>query len=130
MSEDKITQEEMVALFGSTMPMDAVDLLCNAADNMTLGQARSQLREIAKANNGALKPCPGCGGAAKLVFCDGDLYIKCENFHTCGIRLDRRYAGQAIDHTSSRVLIGHWNDLVRRDALVEPASTIQSKEDS
>lgn len=45
----KITQQELVDMFGSQMPIEAVDLLWNAPDEMTIGEARAKLREIANA---------------------------------------------------------------------------------
>lgn len=47
MSEDKITREEMIALFGEEMPMEAVKLVWEAPDGWTLGQIRTELRRIA-----------------------------------------------------------------------------------
>lgn len=45
---DPITQPEMMALFGSYMPMAAIQLLWEAPDNMTAGEVRQKLRRIAR----------------------------------------------------------------------------------
>jgi hypothetical protein len=42
-----ITQEEMVALFGETMPMEAAALVHFAPTDMTTGEIRKRLRELA-----------------------------------------------------------------------------------
>ena len=42
-----ITQEEMVELFGETMPIAAVNLLFNSSAEMTIGEVRERLRDIA-----------------------------------------------------------------------------------
>lgn len=47
--EDKITQQEMVEMFGETMPMEAYKLLLEATDDMTVGEVRKKLREIGNA---------------------------------------------------------------------------------
>jgi hypothetical protein len=46
-SDSKITQDEMIAMFGDSMPMEAVKLLHEAPDDMTLAEMRAKLREIA-----------------------------------------------------------------------------------
>ena len=45
---EKISQEEMQQMFGSRMPIEAVSLLYNAPDGMTVGELRDELRRIAK----------------------------------------------------------------------------------
>ena len=45
--EKQITQEEMQQLFGETMPWQAVELIWNAPDTMTIGEVRSKLRKMA-----------------------------------------------------------------------------------
>ena len=50
MSGEKITQEEMVAMFGAEMPIEAVELLWNAPDSKTIGEIRTDLRKIAEQN--------------------------------------------------------------------------------
>lgn len=47
MSTDPITREEMIKLFGETMPIEAVNLVWNSPGNMTIGEVRAALREIA-----------------------------------------------------------------------------------
>ena len=47
MAEDKITRDEMIELFGVSMPVEAATLLWEASDEKTVGQLRSELREIA-----------------------------------------------------------------------------------
>jgi len=49
-SEDqsKITQEEMIKMFGDAMPIEAVNLLWNTDDSKTLGDIRAELRTIAE----------------------------------------------------------------------------------
>lgn len=42
-----ITREEMVEMFGSEMPIEAVKLLVEAGDHKTIGEVRAQLRRIA-----------------------------------------------------------------------------------
>ena len=44
---DIITQQEMIALFGESMPIVAVKLLWEASDETTVGEVREKLREIA-----------------------------------------------------------------------------------
>lgn len=44
---DKITREEMIELFGEEMPIEAVKLLFNSDDSLTIGDIRAQLRDIA-----------------------------------------------------------------------------------
>ena len=50
--QDKITQEEMVEMFGESMPMEAVTLVWRAPDDMTAGEIRAELRRIARAWRG------------------------------------------------------------------------------
>lgn len=47
---NQITQREIVSLFGDTMPIEAVTLLLNASDIMTIDELRQRLRAIAKDN--------------------------------------------------------------------------------
>ena len=50
MSEDperKFTQEELVGLFGDTLPIEVVNLLWNAPDGKTVGQIRTEVRAFA-----------------------------------------------------------------------------------
>lgn len=44
---DKITQAEMVEMFGEAMPVEAVNLLWDSPGDWTLGQLRAELRRIA-----------------------------------------------------------------------------------
>ncbi len=43
----KITQAEMIAMFGEAMPSEAVSLVFNAPPSMTIGELRANLRTIA-----------------------------------------------------------------------------------
>lgn len=45
----KITHEELVSMFGTEMPWEAVALIWDAPEDQTLGQVRARLREIAAA---------------------------------------------------------------------------------
>ena len=45
-AEDKITQKEMIELFGETMPIEAANLLFEAPDGWTVGQVRAKLRSL------------------------------------------------------------------------------------
>lgn len=47
MSEAPITQAEMIELFGETMPIEAVKLAWEAPSEMTLGEIRAKLRQMA-----------------------------------------------------------------------------------
>ena len=51
MAGEKITQEEMIAMFGETMPMEAVQLAWNADGTKTIGEIRDELRAIAARRN-------------------------------------------------------------------------------
>lgn len=44
----KITSEEMVEMFGETMPLEAVDMLFNSDGSMTVGEMRAALRKLAE----------------------------------------------------------------------------------
>jgi hypothetical protein len=44
MSEEKITQDEMVDLFGEEMPVQAVELLFTSSPEKTVGELRKELR--------------------------------------------------------------------------------------
>lgn len=45
---EKITQSEIVELFGDEMPIEAANLLFNAPDYMTIGEVREKIRALAK----------------------------------------------------------------------------------
>src|SRR5438045_2017209 len=47
MSDSRITQQEMVELFGEEMPVEAWSLMADAPAEWTLAQVREKLREIA-----------------------------------------------------------------------------------
>lgn len=47
MAGEPITREEMIAMFGETMPMEAVQLAWNADSTKTIGEIRDELRAIA-----------------------------------------------------------------------------------
>ncbi len=42
-----ITREEMIAMFGSECPIEAINLIWNAPEQKTLAEIRRELREIA-----------------------------------------------------------------------------------
>lgn len=44
---DPITPDEIFAMFGNTLPMEAVALMWDGPDEMTVGELRAKLREIA-----------------------------------------------------------------------------------
>lgn len=46
-SNGPITREEMIEMFGSEAPIEAINLIWNAPDNKTLADIRRELREIA-----------------------------------------------------------------------------------
>lgn len=48
-SSEPITQKEMIELFGSEMPIEAVSLLYDCPDDWTIADVRRKLREIAAA---------------------------------------------------------------------------------
>ena len=45
-NEAKISQEEMISMFGKSMPTEAVNLLWQAPDDMTVGEIRKALRKM------------------------------------------------------------------------------------
>jgi len=47
--EGKITQSELIELFGETMPMEAVKVIFEAPDAWTVGMVREEIRRIARA---------------------------------------------------------------------------------
>lgn len=47
----KITQQELIDLFGHEMPIEAAQLLLSPAGGITLKELRSQLKEIAEERN-------------------------------------------------------------------------------
>lgn len=53
MSGEKITREEMIALFGEAMPLEAAKLLFDADGGKTIGAIRDELRTIARQTSGA-----------------------------------------------------------------------------
>lgn len=50
-NEGPISREEMMAMFGEAMPMEAVQLIWTAPSEMTLAEIRRRLREIAAARS-------------------------------------------------------------------------------
>lgn len=48
MIDEKITQEELVELFGESIPMEAVQVLFDAPDEWTIGMVRAEVRRIAQ----------------------------------------------------------------------------------
>lgn len=53
-SQDKITQAEMIEMFGEAMPIEAVNLVFDSPDGMSIGEMRAELRRIAKAKSSTL----------------------------------------------------------------------------
>lgn len=115
-SDGPITQEEMIELFGSEMPMEAVRLVYEAPDDWTCRDVRMRLREIAEERQKAapLKPCPFCDGnasierkgtarASMIIACD-DCGARVESGDVWGLthadewRWNRRRAGQGGNH--------------------------------
>lgn len=47
-----ILQEELVEMFGDSMPMEAVTLLFGSPPEMTVGEIRATLRKIARERKG------------------------------------------------------------------------------
>ncbi len=72
MDEPKITTEELRAMFGPTIPMEAVAVIHNNAP-MTCAEARAKLHEIAKRHRDIVVRLrefapPGFGGR----YCEGE----------------------------------------------------------
>lgn len=44
---DKISREEMIEMFGTHMPIQAVSLLWDSDDTKTIGDIRKELRQMA-----------------------------------------------------------------------------------
>lgn len=100
-NEAKITQQDLIDMFGETMPIEAVNLVWNSDDKKTLGQIRAELREMAKVadthestEQSELEPCPFCGGKVDLeTTIDGRKWwgVVCRNSKnvggTCGISI-------------------------------------------
>jgi len=59
MNDGPITREEMVEMFGSECPIEAINLIWNAPDHKTLAEIRRELREIAAARRATLIPPRG-----------------------------------------------------------------------
>lgn len=47
MSGEKLTQDELAALFGDTIPIEAVNLIWSSPPEMTVGQIREKLAQMA-----------------------------------------------------------------------------------
>jgi hypothetical protein len=45
---DKISSDEMIKLFGETMPIEAISLLWNSPGEVTIGEVRARLRQMAR----------------------------------------------------------------------------------
>ena len=58
MDDTLITREEMAALFGEYMPMEAVNLLFDSDGSKTVGELRAQLRDMAEARKMQNDPHP------------------------------------------------------------------------
>lgn len=54
---EKITQAEIVELFGDEMPIEAANLLFNAPDDMTIDEVREKIRALAKDWNTPERRC-------------------------------------------------------------------------
>lgn len=48
MTDERITQEEIIAMFGEWMPIEAAQLIFNADDGETVGEVRAKLRAISE----------------------------------------------------------------------------------
>lgn len=46
-SEDKISRDELREMFGEAIPIEAVNIFWGGPDDMTVGQCRAKLRELA-----------------------------------------------------------------------------------
>lgn len=108
MADSKITQEEMVELFGEAMPVEAFNLLADAPEDWTLAQVRERLREIAAERDDVkLKPCPFCGAAPEFETPRASNWktysIKCSN-PRCNVK------PHACDLTE--IAIAAWNTRV------------------
>lgn len=66
---DKITKEEMMKMFGETMPIEAVNLIWNSPGTKTIGAVRAELRHIAEKRPFVSSSCEGekcfCGQIAE-----------------------------------------------------------------
>ncbi len=50
----KITRQEMISMFGESMPIEAMTLLWEAPNEMTIGEIRAKLRQM-------VPVCQKCG---------------------------------------------------------------------
>lgn len=50
MSEEKLTHAELGEIFGKTMPIEAVNLIWNSPDHVTVGEIRRELRAMGNAH--------------------------------------------------------------------------------
>jgi hypothetical protein len=69
MSEEKITLAQLREMFGETMPMEAVSLICYASAGETVGKIRAQLRAIAAKRNAPVCHCGKDGHPLYSVSC-------------------------------------------------------------
>lgn len=58
----KITQSEMIEMFGEAMPMVAVNLVFDAPPEKTIGEIRAELREISLAPQSVDEVARDCDG--------------------------------------------------------------------
>jgi hypothetical protein len=69
MDTDKITQDEMVKMFGDAMPIEAVNLIWQSPGTKTVGEVRAELRRIAEKRPFVSGSCEGercqCGQPAQ-----------------------------------------------------------------
>lgn len=63
MAGERITQDEMIGMFGERMPTEAMHLLWSADDKMTVGEVRDALRDIARKTR---VRCPHCSGLVDI----------------------------------------------------------------
>lgn len=76
MSDAPINQKEMVEMFGEEIPIEAASLLFASPDDMTIGEVRRQLRDIAKRNKQI--PILALITAEAVEALDKELIIECE----------------------------------------------------
>lgn len=95
MNTGPITNEEMIQLFGETMPMEAVDLLWNASVDKTVGELRHELREIAAKRQKAMSEARD-----KFVLVPGEGGIEAACEFERAYFLDGGYSGflRAVEH--------------------------------
>ena len=68
MSEDKITREELIERFGSHVPIEVMNMLCD--ENMTAGEIRAKWYEVASLSSAGVEGQAGESGEAFKVKAD------------------------------------------------------------